>query len=91
MYTHSLRVIPKRGNSRPQPGESYIWQRDVWCRDGNTMKAGSRLEILEVTTETPYDEIGPYGYNLVCMTCNGVTVWSTVELCVDRGLLVKAS
>lgn len=72
-----------------KPGDKFKWVIDIHCRDGSVMKEGSVLEVLEKTASMPYGEIGPNGYNLLCRAVNGTTVWSTLEHCIDRGLLEK--
>lgn len=69
------------------PGEIYELQSNLHCRDGNILPAASLLIVLHKSQETPYGEVGPYGYNLICKSANGITTWSTAESCFHRGLL----
>jgi len=77
----SLAAIPVR------PGERFVWLYDVGCRDGKTLSKGSIIEVLEKTNYSPHNEMGPRGHNWICKAENGVTVWATLEHCLDRELL----
>lgn len=70
-----------------QPGDIFQFQYNVDCRDGSRLRQDSLLIVLNKTYETPYNEIGPYGYNLICKADNGITTWATAESCWERGLL----
>ena len=71
------------------PGDKFIWKFDVHCRSGNIQPKGSEALVIEQSGMTPHNEIMARGYNLLVKTVHGVSVWSTFEQCVSRGLLIK--
>ncbi len=73
----------------PQAGEVYQFEMPVSTRAGHYFMPGDLLYIHEATEETPYGEIGPRGMNWICRTRFGVSVWSTLESCIERGLLSR--
>ena len=70
-----------------RPLDMYVFQCDVYCRDGSILSKGSRLTVILPTHEVPYGEIGPRGVNWICDAENGRTIWATLEQCISRGLL----
>ena len=72
-------------------GQVFQWLFDVKCRDkdprGFIMPKGSRLRVIKRTHFNPYNEIGPNGHNWLCEAANGITVWATLESCLERNLL----
>lgn len=82
--------ITDRGSSiLVEPGDTYELLISMSCRDKSIIKKGSCILVLEQTNLTPYDEVGPHGYNWICYATNGKTIWSTLEHCIERGLLGK--
>ena len=73
----------------PSVHSNQIWQftQNVTCRSGVPKLEGSLLYVLRSTTFAPFGEIGPHDVNWACLTDDGVTVWSTLESCIQRGLL----
>lgn len=61
----------------------------VECRNGLTHRMGEQLIVCEKTNDTPYDEVGPYGYNWYVQSKYDKTVWATLESCIERKLLKK--
>lgn len=87
MYT-----IPWTTDARPivRPGDRYkVVAAKIICRSGYTHLHGEILDVVQQTVETPYDEVGPYGYNWRVHTKHDYSVWSTLESCIERGLLQK--
>ena len=70
-------------------GQVYEFVRDVSCRSGFVHPGGSFLHVVDSTKATPHGEIGPCGHNWVCKTQYDVSVWATLEHCIERGLLRK--
>jgi hypothetical protein len=73
----------------PKPGEVYRFINNVSTRAGHIHPAGSLLYVRESTTRTPHGEIGPRGLNWICRTQFDVSVWATLEHCIECDLLVK--
>lgn len=79
------------GKVQVQSGETYEFQYDVSTRAGHVHGEGTHLHVHDSTKETPFDEIGPYDLNWYCRTEFGISVWATLESCIERGLLKKVS
>jgi hypothetical protein len=74
---------------RPEAGEVYQFMHDCSTRAGHIHPRGSLLYLEYKTTETPFDEIGPEGYNWMCRNSFGRSIWSTVESCIERKILKR--
>lgn len=71
-------------------GDVWRWLFDVQCRSGRTERRGSLLFVHDRTGHAPHGEIGPNGHNWICRSEDGfISVWATLEQCVERGLLQK--
>jgi hypothetical protein len=70
-------------------GDTYEFLDNVSTRAGHVHPKGSMLFVHDRTRSTPHDEIGPRGYNWICRTQFGISVWATLEHCIERGLLKK--
>lgn len=68
-------------------GDVYQFQMPVSTRAGVTYNHGDLLLVQKQTKDTPHGEIGPYGYNWLCVTHANTTVWATLESCIERGYL----
>lgn len=73
----------------PKEGETYEFLDNVSTRAGHVHPKGSLLFICDRTGMTPHFEVGPRGYNWVCRTQFSVSVWATLEHCIERKLLRK--
>jgi hypothetical protein len=85
-------------NIRPEvkPGEVYkVVVSGVSCRSGFTHNRDELLVVCEKTNDFPPKgpygevEVGPYGYNWYVQTMHDYSVWSTLESCIERGMLKK--
>ena len=76
---------PKRINVRV--GDVYQFIIGASTRAGHNHLPGHLLVVTKRTKETPYGEIGPRGYNWCCLTQHSTSVWSTLESCIERGML----
>jgi hypothetical protein len=68
-------------------GQVYIFIKEMHSRDGNVHPKDSRLHVHDSTTDAPFDEVGPNDLNWYCRTQFGVSIWSTLEHCIERGIL----
>ena len=71
------------------PGDTYEFTADISTRAGHIHPKGSRLFVHDPTTDSPNDEIGPRGMNWYCRTQFGISIWTTLEHCIERGVLRK--
>lgn len=69
------------------PGQTYVFTVPVSTRAGHVHWAGTQLLVIAQTPACPYDEISATGYNWICSTQHGASVWATLEQCISRGLL----
>lgn len=76
-------------NIHPRSGDVYQFAQNVSTRAGHNHLIDTLLYVHEMTHEKPHGEVGPRGFNWLCRTYYGVSVWSTLESCIERGLLVK--
>jgi hypothetical protein len=70
-------------------GDVYQFVVPVSIRAGVNYLTGDLLLVQKFTKETPYGELGPNGINWVCTTRFNTSVWSTLESCIERGMLKK--
>lgn len=70
-------------------GQVYEFVQEIRCRNGDIHPAGSRLHVHDSTIEAPFDEIGPNGVNWICRTKFGITIWSTLEHCIERKVIKR--
>lgn len=71
-------------------GDKYEWQMTVGCRSGAIQEEGSIIEVLDSSRACVFGEISESGWNWICRTADGlVSEWSTLELCISRGVLRK--
>jgi len=82
---YNFRVLPSKVHS----GDEYEFLYDMTTRAGHIHSKGSRIRVLDATTQAPYNEIGESGHNWICRTKYSVSVWATLEQCISRGLLRK--
>jgi hypothetical protein len=76
---------------RVEEGDAYVFQDDVSTRAGFVHPKGSLLFVHDRTGSAPHDEVGPRGHNWICRTQFDVSVWATLEHCIERGLLKRLS
>lgn len=72
-----------------EAGEVYMFTYPISTRAGHNYDRGDLLFVHRQTTDSPFNEVGPRGFNWHCRTRFGVSVWSTLESCIERGLLTK--
>jgi hypothetical protein len=72
-----------------QEGDVYEFLCPVSTRAGHVHMTGELLHVHDRTGQTPFGEIGPQGHNWICRTRHGLSVWTTLEHCIERGLLRK--
>jgi hypothetical protein len=70
-------------------GDTYVFTCDVSTRAGHMHPRGSLLYVHDATQSTPHNEIGPHGSNWICRTQFSVSVWATLEQCIERGLMKR--
>lgn len=70
-------------------GETYVFQESVSTRAGFVHPKGSLLFVHDRTGHVPHGEIGPRGHNWLCRTQFDISVWATLEHCIERGLLKR--
>lgn len=71
-------------------GDEFEFTDCTQGRDGSTFHKGTRLKVVDKTTKTPHNELGPNGVNFICETeANGRTVWSSVEWLMALRIIVK--
>ena len=75
-------------NIQVKAGEVYEFSHNTSTRAGHVHPKGSLVVVLRHTDEAPYGEIGENG-NWVCQTQFGISVWSTLEQGIARGLYKK--
>lgn len=71
------------------PGETYRFTTSVRTRAGQVYREGNLLHVHDPTQETPFGEMSGNGCNWICRGDYGISVWSTLESCIARGLLVR--
>lgn len=72
-------------------GDTYVFTCDCSTRAGHVHPRDSLLYVHDSTTDAPFDEIGPKGINWWCRTQFGISVWATLEQCIERGILKRLS
>lgn len=72
-------------------GDVYVFMTNCSTRAGHIHPKDSLLYVHDNTGATPHDEIGPHGTNWLCRTQFGVSVWATLEQCIERGILKRLS
>ena len=70
-------------------GDVYEFVSDMSTRAGHVHRKGSFLYVLRPTFETPHQEVGESGFNWVCLTDHGISIWATLAQCISRGLFKK--
>lgn len=75
-------------NPRPKSGD--IFERTVFARTvgGQDYEVGDTIEMIEMTQESPHGYHCSAG-NWRCRTKHGVSVWTSVEEDIARGLWRK--
>lgn len=89
-----VRTIPflsVEGEARIFVHVNEVYQFTVPCatRAGHTHFAGATLRVLAEYKLPAWGEMGPRGVNWVCETVHGISTWTTLEQCIDRGFLRK--
>lgn len=77
--------MPKfRYRSNVKLGQSYVWLRDITCRDGSILKKGTIATVVGMTFEPFKGELDVCDFNWIIAASNGTNTWSTFEGCVTR-------
>lgn len=70
-------------------GDVYICLTNLKTRAGHTHPEGALVRVIDQTGMTPHREITDRGYNWVCKTDFGISVWATLEACIGRGYMER--
>lgn len=70
-------------------GDVFEFLYDMETRSNLVHWRGSTIEVVGLTSETPFGEISARGFNWICKTEHDVSVWATLEQCLSRGVLLR--
>ena len=76
---------------RVSEGDVYEFVGGCSTRSGLIHPRGALLFVHDRTGSAPHGEVGPRGHNWICRTQLDVSVWATLEHCIERGVLRRVS